>query len=545
MNSKDAFHPASTDEIVRRACFNSRSVTLAFREDILSRQENRSDNTVPNLYKMLGLRGPRDSVDVIRAKIDRLLKKAEAIAATDPKKAEQARKLATVARKQLCDPKRKTTFDAVWQTQYGKSALAGERANRDTKRSQMRPKFSALLPKGSPTEPFDMAAFLQGEPAPRFDREQFAQLVASVAATEQSFPRSESTLPETLESPVESIPQPQEKKSTVVAPSAAPRLGKQLREKRKKNFLLPVLGLLGCLAIVFGLIAFLLRPVKPDNTVAENGLAARDGLEDAQQETKPRPPRRSGLPQVGMPVDDGETVVDLQPSQDAPATADDMELFLPDSSQLDSLNPAVNEPEETGMQPADPGLPVETMDPAKPPSTAPENIEPLLAGVLQRAAEYKYDDAMNQIAEVRGSGLSDDQFAQLKRVEAILLLAQQGHASLVTQVRGMSAGESFLVGTSAQVGFVSGDSERISIRLRGQSREYTYNKLPPGLLYALLDMALDNANATALAARGAFVLLQPNRTDATIQKARELLVTAAGSGAFEEDLPKVIDDFGL
>ncbi len=555
----------------------------------MSHQENRSETTVPNLYKMLGLRGPDESGDLIRAKIDRLLKKAEAIAAKDPKKADQARKLAAVARKQLCDPSRKKKFDSMWQAQHGQSttergetkqeaANPSESAERDVmskpndavnpeRRSNLRPKFSALLPNGSPTEAFDLAAYLKVAPAPRFDRSQFEQMVASVVATAEpealatskqsepsafsapDFAISEASPPELSRPPIQAVGN-----SAAIAPTAKKGLGKQLREKRKKSFLVPVLGLLGCMAIVLGLIAFLLRPQQPDDTVADSGTPAIGNAKGNEpSETNSRAPRRSGLPQVGMPtdVDRSGTVVDLRPAEEnGPQTPDDMELFMPDSQQLDSLEPGTNVPDEPNVTPeiqprTDPVMTDTVVTPSKPPAAPAGSIQETLKTVLQLASEYQYDEAVERIVQSREQALSDDQTVQLQRVETIVQLAQQSHASLVAKVKDMSAGESFLVGTSAQVAFVSGDTNEIAIRLRGQQRSYTYDKLPPGLLYALLDMALDRTNVTALAAQGAFILLQPNRTDATIRKARELLVTGAGSGAFEEDLPQVIADFGL
>lgn len=539
----------------------------------MSSQKSQGDSkSVPDLYKLLGLKSLEKDPATVLAKIERL--EVKAAKATDEKRAKQARKVASVARKQLCDPERKEKYDAAWRQTYAVQSAAVQSAAAKSNsgsvvskevgssRPELNPQFTLLLPKGSPEAAFDLAAYLQNPGVVRFDPAQFARLAEAVRASEnadsdpgfatQSSPLSSSQPAAGGVPPVLN--------TAAASAKASSALGSRLRSKRKKSLVVPIVGLLVCMVVVLGLTAYLVQPAGDASSVA-----SQDNLGSANGPPRGVPrPRRSGLPQVqGLGTDPGEDGL-------GPGEVND--LVVPPVSDLQGLageidadamygmpEPTIEQQPSMDLMASDPDMAMDAQINSEPmdmesdsssttmiaPGQSAPPIDDTLVAAGELASKYEYDAAMEKLQALSTGQLSASQSAQVERVDTLVGLAQQAHASLKSTLRDMSAGESFLVGTSAQVAFVSADDQKIVIRLRGLRREYTYAALPPGMLYSLLDMSLDAENPTARGAKGAFIVLQPNRNSRSIAKAREHLVAAVASGAFRDDLLNAIDDMAI
>lgn len=535
----------------------------------MSSQKNQGESrSVPDLYKLLGLQPVEKDPAVILARIERL--ETKAANATDEKRAKQARKVASVARKQLCDPKQKKNYDAAWRKTYAGPSQAVTAARDDllNKRvagsPELNPQFTLLLPTGSPEAAFDLAAYARNPSVTRFDPTQFSRLFEAVqdagrtaqsqsgfasetapaAVTEPSMDRkSLSTVP-----PVQSSP--------VASTHVSPALGSRLRSKRKKSVVLPIVGLLVCMVVVLGLVAYLVRPADDSGPIASRASSSNS------PPRAPSAPRRSGLPQVqglgnelqeaGGKGPGGENTPEAMPMSGLEGLAGEVDADTmygmpeqprepPASMDLTAAEPGMGMAASTDFFPMENGSSAAAM----PPEQAGPPIDDALVTAGELASKYEYDAALEKLQVLSAGQLSANQRAQVERVDTLVGLAQQAHASLKSTLSGMSAGETFLVGTSAQVAVVSADDQKIAIRLRGQPREYTYDALPPGMLYSLLDLSLDSINPTARGAKGAFILLQPNRNGRSIGKAREHLVAAVASGAFRDDLLSAVEDLAI
>lgn len=504
-----------------------------------------ASKSVPNLYKILGLAEPDCEALAIEAAIERLEAKAHRLKGSNPTKAQQAIQIVKVARLRLLDPAKKLEYDLAWKRQFGDGSSRQEsEATREA--AARRGRLLALLPHGSPEAPFDLGEFLRSSPVEDDAREaEWNALVGALSASENvglaaSGPSSQPAPAQSRKAPV---------KPASGKPLAQSRLAPDLRRKRKNRLLLPVLGLLGCLVTVLGLVAFLLRDPPADAPLADKNLA---GKADAPNNPPAEPPpRRSGLPQVA-----GFSDSDLEALQN-PGAID----FGPSTLDLESVDTAsekpapaagnMNEPADSdATMAATPPPPSETqVSPMPPPEiaemsdAAKQDWDAMLKSVSERLAKYQYDEALAAIMVWQDKPLPEQQQQQRKRIEAIIPLAQAGHAGLVTAIDNLSGGEVIKVGTSAEVAFIEGDATRIVIKLRGERREYPINALPAGMLTSLLDLSLDSVNARAQAQRAAFIMFQPNRNSRSLSTARELLITASQAPTVADDMPEVFDDF--
>lgn len=511
-----------------------------------SESSAKPSSEIPDLYRMLSLEPLESDSEKIQNRIDRLQRKAQQLGETNPRKAKQAVKLAKVATTQLLSPKKKAAYDAAWKSTFGELPSSEDSVatqNRDSGRltaeplttgksiaeSQPAPEplskawsdFEALLPSGSHADAFDMSAYLESAQT-NYDDAELDRLLESLTAQANGNATDPLRQPTTALQSVASPP--------AFTPNSTPtnnQLARSLKSRRRRNWLGPLIGLFACLAMVMGLIAFLVRPgtLGTKDSESEEQIAAAKRTNAASEG-----PRRSGLPPVGGFGDLGDTgaQITLTPAEQMEDTPD--VLATPPARMRGMMNDAANEPARPDSTPS------------APPSDTPQNgnspinmassgipapqMASALAGIGSLAAEYDYEATRIKISELEAQPLDKEQRSQVQRTAKLVDLAAEAHAALIEHVSSMQAGETFLVGSSAQIAFVEADQQELAIRLRGGTRKYEYGQLPPGILYTLLDLSLDRMNARALAARGAFIALQPNRTSRSLSKAREYLVQA-------------------
>ncbi|HBE66848.1 MAG TPA: hypothetical protein DDW52_01735, partial [Planctomycetaceae bacterium] len=345
---------------------------------------------IPDLYRLLSLAPLESNSEKIETRIARLRRKAEELQETNPRKAKHANKLAKVATAQLLSAEKKAAYDEIWARTYGRNEpkltddvldQAGESLERVGTKSptttaavecnagttalqdQAEPlteawqNFEGLLPSGSHSQAFDLPEYLENAHS-SYDDAELDRLLEALTA--QANGDETNPLDHHTASFEPAAPQPPFALNSNTPPKP---LAKSLKSRRRRTWLGPLIGLFACLAMVMGLVAFLVGPGSQRSKDSESD----DPLATAARRTNDAPlaPRRSGLPQVGGfggPNGSG-TRIALTPA-DGPT----MPSETPFESSANESTDAMNAPYDSTSS--------GTTPPAKMPPDSPENTEP-------------------------------------------------------------------------------------------------------------------------------------------------------------------------
>lgn len=507
---------------------------------------------LPDLYQLLAL-GPLEADRAkIEAAIKRLLARAAARAAAgdDPAaataEAQRIHKVVALAQKYLLDPKHKAAYDAQWRSvHHSRPATAAAQAW-DTSR------LDQLLPQGDPQAPFDMTTYLD--------------------ARDHGDP------------PIEHLPRD--------VPSRQ-GLSERLKKKRRRALLvgssLFVAGVAAMVLLgVFLLGGSLLRT--PGRSLA--GQSARLSTSEVPQgnrlpeenrnatpqptladESDHRPIVGSGLPRPGqgnavldVDLSSAKTPASKSPDAQSPGAqsrdVQSRDVQAPDAqpaearaSQAISTAPATTAAMSRGLMAPTAVSPDATL--TEPTAGPPAASPPMADAKLTREDKLAWRGAMNEaktligghdfsqaekkFAELKEMAKTAVQREQLQRLEEISGFVKDIHQAMVEAIGGLSAAETFKIGTSTIAAFVEGDESRITVRVSGMTRAYRLEEMPVPLGLALVDLKLDNAQAATLARKGAYILMHPNNRT-TLKHGQQMLDEAAAAGAISPELARFYED---
>jgi hypothetical protein len=155
--------------------------------------------------------------------------------------------------------------------------------------------------------------------------------------------------------------------------------------------------------------------------------------------------------------------------------------------------------------------------------------------------ELEFESADKQLESLAGSAKTAVQREQLERLKQIGLLVREAQQAMVQAIQGLSAAETFQIGTSTQASFVEGDATQITVKVAGQNRTFTFKEIPLAMAMALVDLKLDVVAATTKARKGAFVLVHPkNKT--MLERGKQWMLEAADAGAITKEVAQFYND---
>jgi hypothetical protein len=226
-----------------------------------------------------------------------------------------------------------------------------------------------------------------------------------------------------------------------------------------------------------------------------------------------------------------EAVAPRSPTLPAP----EMDRAAPSSS------PPMPKPAEPAPQPAPPPVPT--------PRVTRSEVEALIKS-LERAkaalSEQNFDVADQELATAGSLARLPKHQKAVDRLKDVTGYVKQFRQAVVAAIAGMQAGESFQVGSSTQVAFVSGSANEVTLRIAGSNRRFALSDLPPQLALDLSDFKLASNNPTSRVVKGAYLLVhkQPDAElkQKELERAQTLWDEAVKEGADIEYLMPFLTD---
>ena len=308
-----------------------------------------------------------------------------------------------------------------------------------------------------------------------------------------------------------------------------------------------------------------------DRTPRSGPSAVREyKREPAAGERADRPPEPSTMeppPEVNVEPGTrlmGSSIVDPQP--DPTGTTDRLSQPKPTPAEP-ALQPEATPGPDAKLTQEPPASPAESKgtqpeakvvpkpDPAarsKPePTPAPaakskrEDVEALSSALkAARAAleDYDFDGAVEGLKKVRPVPKLPEHQAKFERLDLLAQYAQQFRSALLEAINSLEAGSEIKIGTDEIIVVVSATPQRLTVRVRGTSRTFAINDLPPGLAVAVADSWLDQGDSVTPVLKAAYVASLKDAKEDQLAKAREWFREGAKRGADIGDLATVIDD---
>lgn len=453
--------------------------------------------------------------------------------------------------------------------------------------------LAKLLPQGDPHAAFDMAAFLRGtesrDPAAESDLRTLVGLLSGESDDGRPVQNAQSsdlqhgfTNSEPLDVASRNI--------GVVLPArgASPSAlaGHAERMRKKKQRAVAAGGSLLLVAVGGVLLLGVYLYNQP--------LQRQSSAEALASAAKPTP-RPSGLPQVNLaPMTKAEgdrktapTGSGLpQPGSGAPA----LEI---QTAPLDPINALPTSPQPTSAQPNSPqptSAPAMAESPAgtapnptatsattsappsaetttapatsSEPSTTPGSTEPATSAantdvkltredkeVWQKGmteakeaiASWQFDRADKRLVELKEKAKTALQREQLERLQTVSGFVKEFRKAMIDAIAGLGAAETFKIGSSTIASFVEGDETKITVRVSGDRRSYALKDVPVNMGVALANLKLDSAQASAVARRGAYILMHP-KNSGMLKQGKQMLQEAAAAGAISQELAHFYED---
>jgi hypothetical protein len=221
-----------------------------------------------------------------------------------------------------------------------------------------------------------------------------------------------------------------------------------------------------------------------------------------------------------------------------PSTPSEEPLFVPDPSFTTDPTPMPtptdppppNPTTEPAPNPAPMPMPMPTPTPTTdPPSAAPSTpptaqelaeLGAALTSARAALSELRIDDANAALKKAEPLARLPEHQAKFERLRRMADYVGRFREALAESVSRLEPASSITVGTSTQVGIVETFPDRLTVRVAGMNRSYTFAEMPVGLAVAIVDMALlDSPDARMV--KGAYVMVSKTATDVNRDKARE------------------------
>lgn len=531
-----------------------------------SETSSKSLGSLPDLYRLLELSPLESSHRVIESSLKRVLKAAREQQSSNPAKAKKAAKLLELGKRTLLDPQAKAAYDVQWSKLYGEAVLGDQDPTNAQSASAATvgldwqwEQLTKHLPAGDPNSAFDLAAFLRETPTPednlRSDFEKLQNLLAGIDNDEERNAKVGHTA-EAEQEPTQNTQHP-----LVAVPVAAPAakksgassksLANKIRKKRDRSLLGAVVGVAASLALIMGVLFFVLRQDTADPEPQTPKLAANQGLPTGNSAVAPFPKgndarlplsQGSGLPKVQGLEDPSEPLMESSSSDTAS-----------DATEANAAMPPAEE--SSGSMATDTSMPQassEEMNPNPPAETSPQDSvlsesekkawQDAMYEIRSQITKQDYENAIAMLDNAQETAKTSPQVDQLIRLRRAGLLAEQCQNAIVEAIEGLSGGESFTVGSSTNVSFVEGNREAVTLRILGQNRTFRLPELKIGIASALADLKMEATHPSSVAAKAAFALFHAGSNDETVRRARSDMQTAIDAGQIPADTVAVFDD---
>lgn len=222
---------------------------------------------------------------------------------------------------------------------------------------------------------------------------------------------------------------------------------------------------------------------------------------------------------------------DAKPTPEPPTKPVESKDAPPDAKMTPKPDPAARpKPEPTPAPGAEPKR---------------EDVEALASAMkAARAAlgDYNFDDALAELKKVRSLPKLPEHQAKFDRLDLLAQYAQQFRLALLDAIDGFESGSEIEIGSGEFVVVVSATREQLALRVRGQSRTFAIDDMPPGLAVAVADTWFDKNNAVNLVLKAAYIVSLKKPKADYLAKAREWFQEADKRGVDIGDLVTVIDD---
>jgi hypothetical protein len=185
--------------------------------------------------------------------------------------------------------------------------------------------------------------------------------------------------------------------------------------------------------------------------------------------------------------------------------------------------------------------------PAPAPSAKPTRQQVIaLEASLKRAkvalSEQSFDEAEAEAAKAEKAAVTPEHQALVGRLRLAI-----DHVKLFRQALGeatskLDAAEAIKVGSSTVVAIVETFPDKITIRINGMNRTYSFDNIPPGLAAAILDVKRIGGQPDSRVLKAMFVATGKNADAEAIGEARGWLGQVEASDSNVGELLKFLDD---
>ncbi len=541
----------------------------------MSQTEAKASQKLPDLYALLGVPPLESDPETIGNALGRLAQKVQA-AGEDA--APQMRRVFELGKTYLLDPKRKAAYDAKWRSVYGGAPTDDAAPPSGSDRVNAPPAAASpgadeasalaslerLLPDGDPTEPFDLATYLESQPLgmpAEAEEDDYATLAAVVIGTSPSPTTAVSTPPMAMPK-AGPAQRPATAGGGAVPLGSAPQtksLAKKIRRKRDRSLLLAIGGVLLSLAAVLGALLVLLnRETESPESSQPPAAQAPPPTPEPQAPTGPAPPTRSGL---AAPPGLESFSPPSDPPPDLPGMSNPMAADTP-AAPTDDAATAV--PPPSTPEPTMPSAgPPETMTPEPSPETTPPGPDPTaqapprprpltdeekaawkatMTEIRQLLAQQKYIDAKEKLEAAADMAVTSEQVDQLTRLKRLAELAEEFYNAMLAAINSLGSGEVFTAGASTPISFIEGSKDFLAVRVLGKNQRYALTEVPLGVAFGLAALKMDAGQPVAAARQAAFAVLHPSTKPLGLQRARSLMQEAVAAEVVPEHMMQVFED---
>ena len=144
--------------------------------------------------------------------------------------------------------------------------------------------------------------------------------------------------------------------------------------------------------------------------------------------------------------------------------------------------------------------------------------------------EQRFALADEQLKRAESLADSSNQRDAVARLNEIAGYVKQFYGALTAAVQGMQAAETFKVSGGAEVGFVEGFKDKVTLRVTGMNKTYLFSELPPGLALAIADRKLPARSPMSAIVKGAYLAVHKQVDSRTRERAKQLWEEAEAGG---------------
>ena len=308
--------------------------------------------------------------------------------------------------------------------------------------------------------------------------------------------------------------------------SAAAVMMAARKERQTRNAALLAGGVAG-LVIVAGLASYMVMMQRRDKS-ADKQLAQNDSKENDARPTKPD--RETKKPSTTV-------TEDSKNSSDTPAV-DPMPMPKPTEVQ----RPPMPEPSPTPEQMPKPEPKPEPTPMAKPTKEQVAQLEAALKKARLALSEQSFDDAEAEAVKAEKVAVLPEHQALVERLRLAIDHTRLFRQALAEAAGKLEAAETIKVGSSTVVAIVETFPDKITVRVNGMNRAYSFANIPPGLAAAILDTKRIGGEPDSRILKAMFVATAKDADESDVADARGWLQEVQSSDPNAAALLMFLDD---